>query len=399
MLAKAGRFIHGATSEPLGVVRSTYNARYFNSALFYGLVLAMSRCGAVGGLIASPQIICSVFPLAPSCIAKSGDNSTEPNPVNGTVLPDGFDGDVDQYKSEIQSAIVKAMVVGIAIIAIGTLMMVALGIIDKREVKKMQKYTIGEQETSGGPSLSLATLKGISKEAWLIILIFMFFYCGVFPFNSFLPDYLKAFYGFSKETASTLSSVVYALSVIGAPLCGALLDKFRYHTVWLIAANVGLALSYGLWGGMSLFMKDQMFYPICLFLFCNGLFYSICAACLPLLLGMLVTEELQATAFGLLFGIQQIGIGLVSSLQGMFVDNYGFKYYPLFMSSVVCISCVFVLLFFMAKGFDPIPRERSMTIGEDDQDITRSIQIRRGSFYAPEAGVVLTSTLELDAKK
>merc|ERR1712110_834204 len=53
-----GRFLHGAASEPLGVVRSTYNAKYFTDALYYGLVLAASRCGSVGGFLLTPQVLC-----------------------------------------------------------------------------------------------------------------------------------------------------------------------------------------------------------------------------------------------------------------------------------------------------------------------------------------------------
>lgn len=354
-----GRFLHGTASEPLGVVRSTYNAKYFPDALYYGLVLAASRAGSVGGFLLIPPALCWAYSDSPTC-----------QPANSTssVLPEF---DIDQIFYALQVCIV----IGTAAVITAMFMMFLLMKIDTHFDKKL-----GKDQNAAKSMLKLSSVKKFPLGAWCLIMIFMFFYSSIFPFNSMLPDYLKEHLGFNKEQASLMSSVVYLLSVVGAPGFGKIVDITKKHPIWAISACTGLGVSQFAWGWIVQATSEEnragLYWTIFALNFINGICYSIIASTISPWLGKMMPMNLKATAFGLLFGIQQIGVGSITYLLGEGVDRLGWTYFPYLCGAVSFISAFFCILTIFVEGVDPWE-----SYGSDDNEV-EDITVSRRSFVS-----------------
>jgi len=352
-----GRFLHGTASEPLGVVRSTYNAKYFPDAVYYGMVLAASRAGSVGGFLLIPPVLCWAYSDSPTCrvapveiSSNTTDNSFGNFSENVTLgfFSDTPDFDIDQIFYALQVCIV----IGTGAVITAMLMMIILMKIDTHFDRKL-----GNDQNAAKSMLKLSSVQQFPLGAWCLILIFMFFYSSIFPFNTMLPDYLKEHLGFNKEQASYMSSVVYLLSVVGAPGFGKIVDMTKKHPIWALSACTGLGISQCAWGWIVQATPEDersgLYWTIFALNFINGICYSIIASTISPWLGKMMPMKLKATAFGLLFGIQQLGVGSITYLLGQGVDKLGWTYFPYlcgfvsFVSAAVCVITIFV------EGVDP----------------------------------------------
>lgn len=372
-LLGAGRFLQGTASEPLGVVRATYNAKYFANALHYGLVLAASRCGSVGGFMLIPPALCWAYPNSPSCVSDASiDTPTLENTTSAISKDPLFD--------KVNYALQVCTIIGTAVTMLAAIAMFFLMRIDKhfdREVGANKRRQATKSE-----GLKFSDIKQFPIGAWLLILVFMFFYSSIFPFNSMLPDYCKDHLKFSKEQASMLSSVVYLLSVIGAPTFGQLIDTTKRHPIWTFVACLTLGLSQAAWGWIVQATDPAdyagLYWTLFSLNFVNGICYSVIASCVMPWLGKMMPMNLKATAFGLLFGIQQIGVGSISSFLGKGVDQLGWVYFPYLCGSVAFISAAVTLILFFTEGLNPWD---SYDFEEDDGE-PEDITVSRRSFVS-----------------
>merc|ERR1719436_444030 len=100
LLACAGRILHGSASEPFGVVRSAFTAKYFNSALFYGLILAFSRAGSVGGIKFTPIVLCFFKSDSPSCVVSVLEEEANSNELT-VIENEDEQGNSSYFESEM----------------------------------------------------------------------------------------------------------------------------------------------------------------------------------------------------------------------------------------------------------------------------------------------------------
>ena len=210
-------------------------------------------------------------------------------------------------------------------------------------------------KNSDQSTFKLNTIKSFPLACWLLIMIFLCFYSSIFPFNSMLPDYLKIHLKFDKDLASNMSSVIYLLSVIGAPFFGKMIDVTKHHPIWSLSATTCLGLSHFIWGWMAMIIEDQNLLKWVLFglnLF-NGVCYSIMASTISPWVGKMMPMKLKATAFGLLYGFQNLGIGASSYLLGVGVDKLGWDYFPFLCGIISFIAAGFSLIVVFVEGVDP----------------------------------------------
>ena len=219
LLMGVGRFLHGTASEPLGVVRAAYNIKYFGSALQFGLVLAASRSGSVGGFQVFPRVLCMFYDAAPTCTIepeKKPESECVTETLQNTTLiqkpPQQTCNENDNVDcDQLVTALQYCVMVGMAMVTFALFIMFVLDKVDKAFDRAEEKKTGKKQETKKREMLKPSDIKNIPFNAWILILVFMLFYCSVFPFNSMLPDYFKEKLGFDKAVAANLSSIVYRL--------------------------------------------------------------------------------------------------------------------------------------------------------------------------------------------
>ena len=120
---------------------------------------------------------------------------------------------------------------------------------------------------------------------------------------------------------------MYGFSVIGSPIFGHLIDKTRYHNWWLFASSFIATTSYLVWGILQPIVenKDTMYIIMIVLMLCLGVAYCIIASSLMAYLAAVTKTKLHATVFGLLFGVQQLGVGTSSYLGGVVVEKFGWN--------------------------------------------------------------------------
>ena len=160
---------------------------------------------------------------------------------------------------------------------------------------------------------------------------------------------MKKHLGFSKEQASLLASISYLVSIFGAPSFGAVVDLTGNHTLWGMLGCSLFTVSMFAWNFLVENMKgdastDQIFTMVVVLSIMNGVGYSIVASVYMAIMAVLTDQRLLATSYGLLFGIQQVGVAFMYYLSGKFIDAFkdenhtGYEYYPAFMGCCSALS-------------------------------------------------------------
>lgn len=154
-LIALGRIVTGVCNEPMGVVRSTYTAKYFDRAIFMGLVLAVSRAGSAGGFNVSPQILCSFSPSSLSCISAAERHHYKVS--NGTGGSDYFIP--DENMDIVLNALFWTFVVGAGASGLAVTAATSLGFIDEK-LEKQRLARGGEMRKKKSPPNLNDVIKG-----------------------------------------------------------------------------------------------------------------------------------------------------------------------------------------------------------------------------------------------
>jgi len=395
LLAALSRLFYGTASEPLGVIRSAYVSKYFNSALFYGLVLAFSRAGSVGGIKITPKILCAIYSEAPSCNIGIGNDTSK---IDEDI--DSLNNSKIESESDLATALSHTYFLGVSVTLLSMTLMFILMLFDNKIEKKQSINRVKVETVEKKETIKLSDFKNINLQAWTLIYVFTVWYSAMFPFNSMLPEYMKSYCGYSKDAAANLASIVYGFSVIGSPIFGHLIDKTRHHSCWLFLSSLLATSSFMLWGFLQPIIKnkDTMYMIMVAIMLCLGVAYCIIASSLMAYLAAVTETKLHATVFGLLFGVQQLGVGTSSYLGGLVVNKFGWNYlfYYLVVVGLLAISGNILLL--CKDGINPLP-QKSANDGNEICDITVSRlsflnQSRRASLLGSRELVKMTETGE-----
>lgn len=248
-------------------------------------------------------------------ISNNLTNITEPN-------WDHLFGDPEQG-IPINSALATCFLIGGCFAACISIFVSVINMFNK----KLDRQRNFRQSSSGAKTISLSLITEIPVSAWYVIVLFMCFYSAMFPFNSILPGFLKDL-GYKKEVAGNLASVVYAFSCIGSPLFGFIIDAAGFHSVWLTFCSALLSVSFISWGYLqqNIFNDDSETMILVMYglMIALGVAYSIISSSAMKYMVEVTPADLHPTCFGLLMGIQQIGIGITSYLSGYYIEHYGY---------------------------------------------------------------------------
>jgi len=360
-LAAAGRLLHGSAAEPWGVVRAAFTAKYFNGAIFYGLTLSCARAGSVGGIKLTPIILCLLRPDSPSClVSKNSVNST-----NGTNVEVFQDGSENLY--DLQTALAICFLVGSAFALIfGFLSMVTINRIDKNLDRKRGLTDVAKKDP-----LKFSDIGEIPIVCWALIFVFTTWYMAFFNFNSMLPGYIKSYCGLSKEVASNLASIVYLLSVVGSPALGLVVDRTRHHPVWLFSSSSLLTACLFLWGYLQPRTEPEAILTVfSVLVVLMGLAYSILAGTISVYVAEKTPSKLLPTCMGLLFGFQQLGVGLAGWMAGGISAKLGYGVLPYFAAMNGLLSVGGGIFLLVKDGVDPLSRKADGQVKEDSSDET-----------------------------
>jgi len=160
-----------------------------------------------------------------------------------------------------------------------------------------------------------------SKMFWLVALLCVLYYSGIFPFQRYAPNYVQETLGVSAETASRLFSVFPILAMVLTPFLGAFLDyKGRGATMLIVGAVIMTCCHLGF--AFLLPAVPEIWLAVTLILVL-GVSFSLVPAALWPSVPKIIDANILGSAYCLIFWIQNIGLCLVPLLIGETLDATG----------------------------------------------------------------------------
>ena len=166
------------------------------------------------------------------------------------------------------------------------------------EGQAVRRYDLGPQ--AAGRRFVPRDLLDFGQSYWLVVLLCVTFYAGIFPFQTFAQKFFIEAHGASPYHASVLVGIPTLIAMILTPLCGLLADRIGRRCLLMIVGTALLAPTYLLlaYGHTSLYVPVAMM----------GLAFALVPAVMWPAVMLIVPHERLGTAFGLMSLIQSVGL-------------------------------------------------------------------------------------------
>lgn len=276
MLAALGFAIFGVGAEITGITVTKVIAKWFNGhemALAMGLQVAMARIGTAAALACS-------LPFAKAM---------------GTIS--------------------APLLLGFALLCIGLASYLVYCVFDRKLDASIEAQTDSNEE-----EFKLSDIKFIvtNKGFWLITLLCMMFYAGVFPFLKFATKLMIYKYGVEAELAGLLPAMLPFGTILLTPYFGSLYDRKGKGATLMIIGSVMLALVHILF---ALPILNIWWFAIVVMLVLGVAFSLVPSAMWPSVPKIIPMKQL-GSAYSIIFYIQNIGLSMVPVLIGWVIENY-----------------------------------------------------------------------------
>jgi len=300
-----GRVIFGSGSESLNVIQTSMTSRWFKGtkslAFAMGLVLSTARMGDF---------------LA---IALSAEIATW----------------FGNYK--------LVLWLGCILCGVSLLATIIYGVFDR----STERYFPGRIQDPSENQLNFKAVRHFDVRFWLVCIVCMCYYGGVFPFVALLSDYLEATYGMSETKAGWVSSIVTLSSMVLSPIMGKLLDIVARRPFFVILGSLAIIPAHLAFA----FTHINPFIPVVVI----GLSFSLVPSALWPSVPLIIKERELATAFGTMAAIQNFGLASINWIAGEIEDNpkFGYKGAMLFFVLMDVLGLVFAIILVIvdkAKG-------------------------------------------------
>lgn len=160
-----------------------------------------------------------------------------------------------------------------------------------------------------------------SKMFWLVAMLCVLYYSGIFPFQRYAPNYVQETLSVSAETAARIFSLFPILAMVLTPFLGAFLDYKGHGATMLIVGAVIMTCCH-LGFAFLLPAVPQTWLAVVLILVL-GVSFSLVPAALWPSVPKIIDANILGSAYCLIFWIQNIGLCLVPLLIGEVLDATG----------------------------------------------------------------------------
>ena len=316
LLAALGFAIFGMGAEITGITVTKVIAKWFTGhelALAMGLQVAMARIGTAAALAGS-------LPFANAM----GD-------VSAPVL------------------------LGAALLCIGFIAYMVYCVMDK----KLDASTAGaESSTEEEEGFKFSDLKVIFTNTgfWLIAILCVLFYSGVFPFLKFATKLMIYKYGVEPELAGLIPAMLPFGTILLTPIFGSLYDRLGKGATLMIIGSAMLTLVHVLF---ALPILNVWWFAICIMVVLGIAFSLVPSAMWPSVPKIIPMKQL-GSAYAIIFYIQNIGLSMVPVMIGKVIQNYatietaeGISYdYTIPMAIFAVFGIVSILVSVILKSID-----------------------------------------------
>ncbi|WP_300751076.1 MFS transporter [uncultured Alistipes sp.] len=275
-MAGLGFAIFGMGAEICGITVSKVIVKWFTGhelALALGLQVAMARLGTAVALFFSPHI------------AQATGNISYP------------------------------VLFGALALCIGLLAYLVYCVMDKR-----LDNSIAAVQTEKEEGFKLGDIKFIvtNKGFWLIALLCLMFYSGVFPFLKFAAQLMIYKYGVDPVMAGAIPSILPFGTILLTPLFGSIYDHVGKGATLMIIGAVMLVVVHVLF---ALPIFNEWWFALIIMIVLGVAFSLVPSAMWPSVPKIIPQKQL-GSAYALIFYVQNIGLMCVPMLIGWVVDRY-----------------------------------------------------------------------------
>jgi nitrate/nitrite transporter NarK len=220
------------------------------------------------------------------------------------------------FGTESAPAISAPLMLGLALLVAGFVAFIWYTFMDKKLDKSIADSDIEDDEEA-------FRLKDVvfiinNKGFWLIALLCVLFYSGIFPFLYYAADLMTQKYGVDPKIAGAIPSLLPFGTILLTPIFGNLYDRRGKGASIMLLGSVFLLLVHTVFSIPGL---DHYILAIALILFLGVTFSLVPSAMWPSV-PKIIPEKQLGSAYALIFWVQNWGLMGVPLLIGWVLDKY-----------------------------------------------------------------------------
>lgn len=246
------------------------------------------------------------------------------------------------------------ILIGLMALCIGLISYFVFCIMDK----KLDKSITGEIETEEPFRIKDILSIFMNKGFWLIAILCVLFYSAVFPFLKYATSLMINKYSVDPKLAGLIPSMLPFGTIILTPLFGGLYDKFG-KGVTIMMSGASLLILIHLLFALPLL---NVWWFAAFLMILLGIAFSLVPSAMWPSVPKIIPQNQLGTAYGLIFWVQNIGLGGVPLLIGWVLNKYcitgtasdgSFTYdYTIPMFIFACFGALSLLIGYLLKKED-----------------------------------------------
>ncbi len=204
---------------------------------------------------------------------------------------------------------------GAILLCIGTIAFLVYNVMDRK-----LDASESEEEREEEEGFHLKDLKYIvnNKGFWLIALLCVLFYSGVFPFLKFATKLMIYKYHVAPELAGVIPSLLPYGTILLTPFFGSLYDRLGKGATLMLIGSIMLTFVHICF---ALPILDQWWFAVFVMLVLGVAFSLVPSAMWPSVPKIIPQRQL-GSAYSMIFYIQNIGLMCVPMLIGWVIETY-----------------------------------------------------------------------------
>ena len=209
---------------------------------------------------------------------------------------------------------------GASLLLIGTLSFLVYNVMDRKldASEAAEERHVGEPADEEGFKLSDIKFILSNKGFWLIAILCVLFYSGVFPFLKFATKLMINKYGVNPEVAGFIPALLPFGTILLTPVFGSLYDRIGKGATLMLIGSVMLTLVHLCF---ALPILNVAWFAIIVMLILGVAFSLVPSAMWPSV-PKIIPQKFLGTAYSLIFYIQNIGLMCVPMLIGWVIETY-----------------------------------------------------------------------------
>ena len=207
------------------------------------------------------------------------------------------------------------VLVGGACICIGLIAYLVYCVMDKKLDQSVEAAAGAEEEGFRMKDLKLIFT---SKGFWLITILCLMFYAGVFPFLKFATKLMIAKYHVEPEIAGLIPAMLPFGTILLTPVFGSLYDRIGKGATLMVIGSVMLTVVHVLF---ALPLLNVWWFAVLIMVILGIAFSLVPSAMWPSVPKIIPMKQL-GSAYAIIFYIQNIGLSMVPLLIGWVIDRY-----------------------------------------------------------------------------